>query len=192
MILTLKKIIITFSFVIINITQAVEFIDITALINNRLSYMQSIAEYKVHQKIPVEDLAREKLILEDVTSIAEQYNLDSNKLVDFFQEQMDVAKNIQYRYIDKWRTQGLDIKQQEDTYLYNNIRPALQNLSVEIIIAISNYIKEGKVFGSNEYEIFMQQINIDQLSQKNKHLLFKALSKIRFRLPTFKAQVTLF
>jgi chorismate mutase len=188
----LKKIIITFSFILCNLAKAVELTDITALINHRLSYMQGVAYYKYHQGIPVEDIERENLILANINSISQQYNLNTDTLVDFFQEQMDIAKNIQYRYIDKWRTQGLEIKQNKDTDLYNNIRPTIQDLSVKIIIAIYNYINEGKVFSVNEHEIFMQQINIDQLSQKNKHLLFQALSKINFNLPQYKARVELF
>ena len=192
MMLTLKNTIIICSLAIINISKAVELTDITSLINHRLSYMQSVAYYKYNQGIPVEDLERENLILANINSISQQYNLNTDTLVDFFQEQMDIAKNIQYRYIDKWRTQGLEIKQNKDTDLYNNIRPTIQELSVKIIIAIYNYINEGKVFSVNEHEIFMKHINIEQISKKNKNLLFQALSKINFNLPQYKARVELF
>jgi len=78
-----------------------DFAQLTILIKERLSLMRSIAQKKYEMQQSVEDLYREKQILDAITKRAQQYDIPANFAQDFFQNQMDAAKKIQFRYIEE-------------------------------------------------------------------------------------------
>lgn len=117
------------------------------LIQKRLSVMHEVARTKWNQKIAIEDLVREKQILEGLVLQGDKYGLDGKWLQQFFQAQMDAAKMIQNRDFALWTDQG---KQKFDHVLdlKNEIRPYLDQLTGDLLEALSHiqaHIVDDKV-----------------------------------------------
>lgn len=151
---------------------------IFSLINARLGYMEQVALYKHQSHIQVEDLAREKFILDKSLLSATEQGLDSESISSFFQSQMDAAKAIQYRYRAEWLatpptgTETVDLK--------NDIRPKLISIGKEIVASISSYLKLGQSFSSSQQAAFMDALKVNNLSTTDKANIFRGLLQVRF------------
>ena len=70
----------------------------------RLDLMPAVALWKWQGKLPIEDLAREQLVLDRVAELAEMKGVCSDAAQLFFQSQMDSAKVIQIKLHETWKT----------------------------------------------------------------------------------------
>ena len=147
------------------------------LINERLGYMEKVALYKHQFHIPVEDLTREKFILDKSLLSATAQGLDPDSISDFFQSQMDAAKAIQYRYRADWLAGSP--KNAETVDLKNDIRPKLITLWKKIIASISKYLKQEESFRPEQQATFMDTVKVHNLSMKDKENLFKSLIQVQ-------------
>lgn len=68
--------------------------ELYANMNSRLSYMQQVALYKWQHQLPIEDLAREKIVLAQSVTAAESLGITSAAITDFFQVQIELAKKF--------------------------------------------------------------------------------------------------
>ncbi|MEI8616222.1 chorismate mutase [Shewanella sp. PP-He15 brown] len=68
--------------------------ELYANMNTRLSYMQQVALYKWQHQLPIEDLAREKIVLAQSVTAAESLGITSAAITDFFQVQIELAKKF--------------------------------------------------------------------------------------------------
>lgn len=77
--------------------------ELAEALNTRFEVMKDVAGYKAANHLPVEDLPREKNVLLKAQDAARDVMLDPQSIDAFVQTQMAVSKNIQYRYLDRWR-----------------------------------------------------------------------------------------
>ena len=116
------------------------------LINQRLGYMKSVAIYKWHNTLPIEDIEREKVVL----SIAEKQGLELSIAPktsrEFFQLQINAAKEIQYYWFSLWEKNPQSAPE-NTADLIHIIRPELIKLGNKIVtgLATSNTIVLGSI-----------------------------------------------
>ena len=67
-------------------------------INARLIKVLQVAEYKWQNKIPIENIEQEQNILLSAKKIAVKLGLDEDAIEQFFRQQIQINKAIQYRY----------------------------------------------------------------------------------------------
>nr|MDT0250874.1 chorismate mutase [Endozoicomonas sp.] len=147
------------------------------LINQRLVYMQDVALFKARSHSAVEDLSREKQVLEKALIDAELAGLQPESITAFCQAQMDAAKAIQYRYMADWLSTQPDNNGYRD--LASEVRPKLLELGDEIIGRIGDYLKEGRTFDNKMQKEFVRIVNATNLSESDKKKLFQSLQMIR-------------
>lgn len=153
--------------------------ELFSTINERLSYMEDVALFKAQKHLPIENLEREKTVLNQAKMSAHIGGLDPNHIEEFFRAQIAVAKAIQFRYRADLLSEP-SVEKPKD--LQKEVRPALLSLGDQIIKQIIMYVK---IHGSIESALFSEfdaAINIKYVTTSDKKLLFRALQKIK-RLP---------
>jgi chorismate mutase len=115
----------------------VEKIDrILVLINTRLGYMNDVARNKWNSGAPIEDLSREREIIDSLGKQAASYGLDAGIARDFFRAQIEASKIIQRTRFAEWRVQNQPpFKNLLD--LRDKIRPALDALTPELMQSLA-------------------------------------------------------
>lgn len=118
-------------------TQDVDQIDrILTLIGQRLGYMDDVARNKWNSGAPIEDLPREREIIDSLGKQAAGYGLDSGIARDFFRAQIEASKIIQRTRFAEWRVQNQPpFKNLPD--LRDKIRPALDALTPELMQSLA-------------------------------------------------------
>ena len=149
------------------------------LINHRLGYMRDVAVHKAKQNMPVEDKAREQLVLSESREKASQQGLDADSVEAFFSAQVNIAKSIQRRYHQQWALEqdhaGFPLPD-----LSGTIRPALSRLGDEIIEALPAYLNRYESIAESKRQAFYQSMTVDRLTEEDKKKLFDALIGVRF------------
>ncbi|WP_444997143.1 gamma subclass chorismate mutase AroQ [Aliikangiella sp. IMCC44359] len=154
--------------------------DIFKMINERLKYMEDVALYKAHNQLAIEDLAREKIVINRAKAVAKKEGLSPEHIEGFFKMQIIVAKAIQFRYRADLLFQPSSIKPKQ---LNQHIRPQLIKLGNKIIQQIAVYIKAHQSFNKTQFHEFSQAISVNYATESDKQLLFNTLLKIK-QLPT--------
>jgi chorismate mutase len=109
---------------------------VLALIQQRLGYMDDVARNKWNSGAPIEDLPREREIIDDLGRQAAGYGLDATIARDFFRAQIEASKIIQRTRFAEWRAQSRPpFKNMPD--LRDTIRPALDALTPEMMKALA-------------------------------------------------------
>lgn len=104
------------------------------LLARRMEFMPSVAAAKVKERLAIEDPQREKVVLDAITASARKIGLPEAQSRSFFALQIELSKAVQRR-----STGGpaLDLRQQ--------IRPALNELDDDILVAIDEARKAGEL-----------------------------------------------
>lgn len=150
-------------------------------ITKRLGYMQSVALYKFHNSLPIENKLREEKVLKNALNDATKSGLSPKTTILFFKAQIAVAKAIQHRYqADLLSSSSNLIPTSQD--LNKEIRPALLRLGKEITILISQKINATGPFKMEDWENFRSALNnIKYVSDNDVKLLFNALKAIELK-----------
>ena len=129
-------------------TQDVAKIDrVLALIEQRLGYMDDVARNKWNSGAPIEDLPREREIIDSLGKQAAGYGLDAEIARDFFRAQIEASKIIQRTRFAEWRAQNQPpFKNIPD--LRDKIRPALDALTPELMNALAAALPELRKAGA--------------------------------------------
>ena len=109
---------------------------VLTLIQERLGYMDDVARNKWNSGAPIEDLPRERDILDGIVSQAATYGVDPDFARDFFRAQIEASKIIQNTRFHEWRAQ----QQQPFAGLPDlrvKIRPALDALTPALLEALA-------------------------------------------------------
>ena len=144
-------------------------------INERLQYMDDVAVYKAEHHLPIEDVAREQVVVEKAKAAAGKQGLNPESVEAFFKAQIAVAKAIQYRRRAELLSQP---SHQQARDLKTVVRPALLQLGDQIIAQIAKYLQHG-AFDAQQYQLFASQVNVKYVTDSDKRLLFNALLKIQ-------------
>ncbi len=111
------------------------------LIGQRLGYMDDVARNKWNSGAPIEDLPREREIIDGLGRQAAGYGLDAGIVRDFFRAQIEASKIIQRARFAEWRAQNQPpFKNLPD--LRDQIRPALDALTPELMNALAAALPE--------------------------------------------------
>ena len=109
---------------------------LAAAMAERLQLMEGVAQYKWNHEIPIEDLAREALVLDNVVAAAKTEGVPVELASDFFQAQITAAKTIQNRLFETWRQSGAG-NFPEAPDLQTEVRPAISALTGRIIASLA-------------------------------------------------------
>ncbi len=148
------------------------------LIYQRLSYMEEVARFKASHQLPVEDIERERVVLDEAIEAARQTGLNGMSTEAFFLALIDAAKSIQYRARADWIIS--DQAATEPTKdLIDEIRPTLLRIGERIIEAIKEHLEEESSFEGSLYSHFGSIVDLKYLSVTHKRMLFKSLQAIK-------------
>lgn len=150
--------------------------DLFIAINARLSLMEAVALYKANNKIPVEDLLREQVVLADSQAQAARAGLNPESVEQFFEIQIAVAKAIQYRHLADW--QSVPAEEEADD-LQTVIRPALTELGDRIVSLLAESEKVDDGIAEADRALFHASIVVDHVSRADRDQLFDSLLLIR-------------
>jgi chorismate mutase len=122
---------------------------VLVLVAERLSYMDDVARNKWNSGAPIEDLPREREIIDGLGRQAADYGLDAGTARDFFRAQIEASKTIQRTRFAQWRAQNQPpFKNPRD--LRDTIRPALDALTPELMKSLAAAVPVLQSPGSAE------------------------------------------
>jgi chorismate mutase-like protein len=148
------------------------------LIGERLSWMAPVAAWKLENERPVEDLAREKVVLEAAAMKARAAGLSGDSVRAFFQAQIDAAKAIQRCWMKRWKT-GAAAPPEQAPDLVEEIRPALLRLGTAIVDGLSAALEHGTPINRDDRPAFDEAVAVDCLDAKARDALFDGLLQVR-------------
>jgi chorismate mutase len=103
------------------------------LIRRRLETAREVAMAKRNSGAPVEDLEREKQVLQSVESMAKDLRVDPATANRFFQAQIDANKMAQNSFLEEWRSRPPFATVPD---LQKTIRPRLDALTPALLLAL--------------------------------------------------------
>jgi len=147
------------------------------LINQRLELMASVAAFKWLNQRPIEDLAREQVVLDQAAlqALRQQITTDSSR--GFFSAQIKAAKQIQACWFDRWRNGDAPTAAPD---LNTVVRPELLRLGTAIV--------DSLVTGTSDLAAFMQALDVDCLADSARSDIYTALTAIE-TYPSRLAQI---
>lgn len=147
-------------------------------IKSRLSLMKPVAAWKLASGVAVEDLAREKVVLEKTSSAATALGISAQTATAFFQAQIDAAKEIQHCWIGRWE-KGTSPRMTSYPDLKTQIRPDLIRLGNRILTVLkANLAQDGSARGTGPSG-FTSTVRIDCLSEAGSLKIYQALLQVR-------------
>ena len=148
------------------------------LLDQRLSYMKDVAAYKWVNSQPIEDLERERIILEKSLSKAGQYQLDMVSTRSFFELQIELAKGVQEFWFAEWQQNGFAADKFQD--LNTEVRPALVLLGDDILQQINQMAlwERSAAEVAHMRHLFFQELRTKGVTLREKMCLFDAVIRI--------------
>ncbi|CAL8093067.1 unnamed protein product [Orchesella dallaii] len=101
-------------------------------ITERLKLADKVAVNKWDNNLPVEDVPREQIILDNMVRQAENGNVDPRWAHQFFRDQIEANKDIQFELIRIWQLQGRR-PDGPPVDLTNEVRPQIDIINAELI-----------------------------------------------------------
>lgn len=150
--------------------------ELFSAINSRLAHMQSVADYKAALQLPVEDLAREAIVLEQARLAASAAGLHAESVVTFFETQVTMGKIIQYRRMAALLG-GIEVLTTPD--LDNVVRPALDALGSQINLLLARRLQETGNINESDWALFARIIDDEYLESSDERKLFDSLSSVQ-------------
>ena len=144
--------------------------DVYQLIQKRLELMDEVAAYKWINKLPVEDLAREAVVLQNATIQSLKVGIRIEHSKQFFLQQIEAAKEIQRYWYSYWENNPAPENAPD---LRNVVRPELTRLGNEII---SNLLQTQAVHPDK----FFTELTVEGLSEGSKKRLYAAVASISY------------
>ncbi|KLP57641.1 chorismate mutase [Enterobacter genomosp. O] len=150
--------------------------ELAEALNTRFAVMKDVAGYKAANHLPVEDLPREKNVLLKAQSAARDAMLAPQSIDTFVQTQMAISKNIQYRYLDRWRLQP---EKEWQPRPLAQVRAQILELDNTILNLISRQILTGGGFSEEQGRMLAQLLDDKEITALEKAQLIGALGKIK-------------
>ena len=110
---------------------------VLSLIQQRLAIADDVARNKWGSGAPIEDLPREREIIEGLADQAARYGLAPVIARDFFRAQIEASKIIQHARFREWRAAGQP-KFEKVRDLGRQIRPELDALTPALMTALAD------------------------------------------------------
>lgn len=157
--------------------------EIYRLIDERLELMESVALYKQAHQLPVEDLKREQLVIDQVVVEAKKLNLDPATTEAFFRVQMEAGKQVQRSWLSRWKQQPPDNQEVPD--LARTIRPKLDEINARMLHVLNASLPtlvESYLYDAHR-QAFEQQVTVEQLTDPNRKAIFNTLLAVGTTAP---------
>jgi chorismate mutase len=145
-------------------------------INARMSYMEDVARYKAQNHLPIEDVPREQLVIQQATLSAAESGLESESVAAFFEALISGAKAIQYRCRADLLTQH---QAQATRDLDSALRPDLIAIGKRLNSELADYFSHNTAIDPALWPQFYEAVQQKNLSLADKRAIFEALTKIR-------------
>jgi len=113
-------------------TNAISLEPLRQVMNERLSLMIDVARYKWNAKAPIEDLPREKQIIDGLKVQAQELGVPAVWAERFFRAQIEAAKVIQREQFAEWERSGAG-RFEHAADLATQIRPKLDALTLRLL-----------------------------------------------------------
>ena len=154
--------------------------DVYKSIRDRLALMKPVAAWKVLRQLPVEDVERERVVLQSSIEKAEAVRVDGATARMFFKAQIEAAKEIQSCWMDRW-AKGEPKAPETAPDLVREVRPELIRLGSDILRSIARTFKEGEgpPFDPAGEPEFIASIDVDCLSEDGKREIYRALLAVQ-------------
>jgi cyclohexadienyl dehydratase len=136
------------------------------LLARRLSLMPAVAAYKHAHGLPIEDRAREAVVLEQTLAAAAERGLDAASVEALFREQIELAKAVQRRTPDD--APAMD--------LTSVLRPALSALGPRILDALVESAADLPALQAAQLDLLVPLLHADERAR-----LLQALRAVRLR-----------
>jgi cyclohexadienyl dehydratase len=151
------------------------------LIEQRLSYMDDVAQYKWHKNLAIEDRQREAEVLDKSAAAAARFNLENVSSRNFFSLQIEAAKEIQTGWFEQWHHSTEPIRGVD---LVTIVRPKLIVLGDQILrqieLSFEALQRTDPVYLKTA---FLQIVDVEHLSQTTSLGLLSTLKTIRLEAP---------
>ncbi len=108
-----------------------------ALMDERLKLMPDVARYKWNTQSPIEDLPREKIIIDALVKDADQTGVPAVWAETFFRAQIEAAKTVQRQLFERWRQEKAG-RFEDVPDLARELRPRLDGLTVKLQKALKD------------------------------------------------------
>ena len=108
------------------------FVPLVRDVADRVKTADQVALSKWDSGRPVYDPQREAQVIEKVVAAAPAYGLAVRDVEDFFSDQIEASKAVQYALLDAWKQQGRAPAWQRQS-LSDDIRPRLDRLQIAIM-----------------------------------------------------------
>lgn len=105
------------------------------LMDQRVALMHPVAAWKWANNIPIEDKAREAIVLANARQKAGAFGLDPDSTEAFFKVQIKIAKQAQQQAFDQWAKDGYPFDTPPD--LNTHTRPKISALTEQIIAQLA-------------------------------------------------------
>ena len=145
-------------------------------INERLGYMEDVALFKAQNHLAIEDVEREKIVIDKAKRAAQAKGLDPDSVEDFFKAQIAVAKAIQFRYRADLLSQPSSRNPRD---LKQEVRPQLIRLGDQIIRQMAMYLDAHGAFKPAAFADFEAALTVNYVTTPDKRLLFDALLSVK-------------
>jgi len=136
------------------------------LLARRMAFMPFVAGAKAKLALPIEDLPREKIVLDSASLSAQKAGLPETAARDFFALQIELSKAVQRRMSE---ASALDLAQQ--------IRPALNDLGDRILLAVVEARGAGQLAKSSLSDLEVLSPWLDERERQRLLDSLKALAR---------------
>ncbi|XOV89332.1 MAG: gamma subclass chorismate mutase AroQ [Pseudomonadota bacterium] len=142
------------------------------LINQRLALMQAVAAYKWQTDTPIQDLAREQVVLDQAATSALETGLVPATTREFFQTQIEAAKEIQRYWFEIYAAGNPPVSAPD---LDAEVRPQLLLLGDSITRALG----KSRPVSTADLPAYRAAILTPGLSEQTAQALFLALTRVQ-------------
>jgi chorismate mutase-like protein len=146
-----------------------------SILERRVDLMKWVAMDKWKNSKPIEDLPREKIVLQKTRKQAAEAGI--LYIDDLTRAQIQIAKNEQHRWMEKWNKQGLPKNQTGPTLV--ELRKQLDDLSNELISSLQETLP---LLRNDKLHPRLHAALNDKLKKlpiEERNMMWKALLKLR-------------
>jgi cyclohexadienyl dehydratase len=142
----------------------------------RLALMDEVAAWKWRSGRPIEDLAREREVIESAMRDAGRVGLDPGSTSNFFRQQIEAAKDVQRLWQTRW-AEGSEHAPDELRDLETDLRPAIGGLGRDIarLLAI-----ELPALPEQIPPRLLNETETLGISPRRAHSLYEAARRVRY------------
>jgi cyclohexadienyl dehydratase len=147
---------------------------VAALMAARLELMPFVGQWKKHHRLPIQDIERERQVLDSTVAEATRLGLDPNGVRELFSLQIEVARAIQQRVVDS-QTTAAPLRD-----LNSDLRPALDRIGKQLLVALYLAMPEleRKDF-QTQYRDLSHRFDRVPVDDATKRSLVSALANLR-------------